>query len=154
VLRRTSVVSKTKTAKGRLGMTVLASTTISLSPREAEVCLFLVGGLQLKEIALQLNISIHTACCHRKNIYSKLRLHSRNELIERFRGSEKREEGNGTARTRRAARVRRGLNQTRKRPDAMPGYRRGRHRRWFIVSASTQQAHRQFSRALGPDLFR
>jgi DNA-binding CsgD family transcriptional regulator len=69
-------------------MTVLASTTISLSPREAEVCLFLVGGLQLKEIALQLNISIHTACCHRKNIYSKLRLHSRNELIERFRGSE------------------------------------------------------------------
>jgi|HubBroStandDraft_1064217.scaffolds.fasta_scaffold2340478_1 DNA-binding CsgD family transcriptional regulator len=65
----------------------LASPSVPLSPREAEVCLLLIEGLALKEIAFRLGISTRTAECHRVNIYRKLRVHSRDELVEHYRPS-------------------------------------------------------------------
>lgn len=56
--------------------------TKSLSPREVEITLLYIDGLALKEIAWQLNISVHTVEQHRANIYRKLRLHSRHELLK------------------------------------------------------------------------
>jgi DNA-binding CsgD family transcriptional regulator len=60
---------------------------VPLSLREAEICLLLVKGLALKEIALRLSISIHTADCHRMSIYRKLRLHGLEELVKHYRPS-------------------------------------------------------------------
>jgi DNA-binding CsgD family transcriptional regulator len=56
----------------------------SLSPRETEVCKLLTKGLLLKEVALQLGISIHTAGGHTQNAYVKLRVHNRAGLVTRF----------------------------------------------------------------------
>jgi DNA-binding NarL/FixJ family response regulator len=42
-----------------------------LSDRETEVLISVVKGLQNKEIAVQLNLSIHTVISHRKNIIRK-----------------------------------------------------------------------------------
>lgn len=56
----------------------------SLSPREVDVCKLLVAGLPLKQVAFQLNISIHTANCHACNAYRKLGVHTRVELCRRL----------------------------------------------------------------------
>jgi DNA-binding CsgD family transcriptional regulator len=58
----------------------------SLTPRELEVCRFLVEGLALKEIAYRSNISISTVDHHTRNLYRKLGVHSRVELFRRFAG--------------------------------------------------------------------
>jgi DNA-binding CsgD family transcriptional regulator len=56
----------------------------SLSPRETEICNLLVKGMQTKEVAHQLNISIHTAFCHMHNAYVKLDVRNRAELVTRL----------------------------------------------------------------------
>ncbi|MCH5326989.1 MAG: response regulator transcription factor [Duncaniella sp.] len=47
-----------------------------LSPREKDVILFVVNGLSNKEIAAKMNISVNTVMTHRRNIASKLKIHS------------------------------------------------------------------------------
>lgn len=56
----------------------------TLSRREREVCELLVEGLKLREVALRLNISIHTVARHKASIYRKFAIHDRSELLERF----------------------------------------------------------------------
>lgn len=47
-----------------------------LSPREKDVIIGVVKGLSNKEIADHLNVSTHTVMTHRRNIASKLQIHS------------------------------------------------------------------------------
>ncbi len=47
-----------------------------LSPREREVVLGIVKGLSNKEIASEMNVSVNTVMTHRRNIASKLQIHS------------------------------------------------------------------------------
>lgn len=47
-----------------------------LSPREKEVILGVVKGLSNKEIAAEMNVSVNTIMTHRRNIASKLQVHS------------------------------------------------------------------------------
>lgn len=54
-----------------------------LSEREREVVDALVDGLSYKEIASTLHISIGTVYTHIKNIYKKLHVHSKAELIKK-----------------------------------------------------------------------
>lgn len=48
----------------------------ALSDRERDVIIGVVQGLQNKEIADRLNISVHTVITHRRNIARKLQIHS------------------------------------------------------------------------------
>lgn len=48
----------------------------ALSDREKDVIIGVVQGLQNKEIADKLNISVHTVITHRRNIARKLQIHS------------------------------------------------------------------------------
>ena len=58
-----------------------------LSAREHEVVDSLVDGLTYKEVANKLHISIGTVYSHIKNIYKKLHVHSKAELISKsFKG--------------------------------------------------------------------
>jgi transcriptional regulator of acetoin/glycerol metabolism len=56
-----------------------------LSPREQEVLEFILLGLDDKKIAAELNLSPHTVKTHRKHIHRKVGVHSRGELIAKFR---------------------------------------------------------------------
>ena len=56
----------------------------SLSPRETEVGKLLAEGLSVKEVALQLKISLRTAETHLQHINGKLGLHRRCELVMYF----------------------------------------------------------------------
>jgi len=56
----------------------------SLTPREKEVLQFLVKGFSYKEIAANFFISIQTLNSHIKNMYQKLKVHSRAELAAKF----------------------------------------------------------------------
>lgn len=56
----------------------------SLSPRELEVCRLLVEGLAVKEVAFRCGVSPKTAECHTRNLYKKLCVRSRVELVRRF----------------------------------------------------------------------
>lgn len=47
-----------------------------LSPRERDVILQIVKGLSNKEIAANMNVSVNTVMTHRRNIASKLKIHS------------------------------------------------------------------------------
>lgn len=47
-----------------------------LSPREKEVVIGIVKGLSNKEIAAEINVSVNTVMTHRRNIASKLQIHS------------------------------------------------------------------------------
>lgn len=47
-----------------------------LSPREKEVIVGIVKGLSNKEIASMLNVSVNTIMTHRRNIASKLHIHT------------------------------------------------------------------------------
>ncbi len=51
-------------------------TTDELTPREKEIVVGVVKGFSNKEIADTLNLSIHTVMTHRRNIASKLQIHS------------------------------------------------------------------------------
>jgi DNA-binding NarL/FixJ family response regulator len=56
----------------------------SLSPRETEVGKLLAEGLNLREAALRLKISVGTATSHLQSIYAKLGLHERRGLVLHF----------------------------------------------------------------------
>lgn len=49
----------------------------------------LLEGFAVKEIAGQLGISYYTAEAHRRNLYTKLEVHSRAELFRLFRETQK-----------------------------------------------------------------
>ena len=53
-----------------------------LSDREREVLKLLADGLALKEIAVQLVLSVKTVDAHKTNLMRKLDLHDRSELIK------------------------------------------------------------------------
>lgn len=50
--------------------------TPELSQREKDVVLGIVKGLSNKEIATEMNVSVNTVMTHRRNIVSKLQIHS------------------------------------------------------------------------------
>lgn len=47
-----------------------------LTPREKEIVVGIVKGLSNKEIAAEINVSVNTVMTHRRNIASKLQIHS------------------------------------------------------------------------------
>lgn len=47
-----------------------------LTPREKEILKGVVMGLSNKEIAAKINVSVNTVMTHRRNIASKLQIHS------------------------------------------------------------------------------
>ncbi|RQW62810.1 LuxR family transcriptional regulator [Vibrio viridaestus] len=55
-----------------------------LSPREKQIAVLIVQGLDSKEIASQLDISEGTVKNHRKRIYAQLRVKSLSELFQLF----------------------------------------------------------------------
>lgn len=57
---------------------------LKLSPREKEVAALLLNGQGAKQIAGELEISVHTANFHIKNLYRKLNINTRSELFARF----------------------------------------------------------------------
>ncbi len=59
------------------------SSDTSLTPREKEVVELLVEGLFYKEIADRLEVSINTVNFHVRNIYKKLQVNSRGEIINK-----------------------------------------------------------------------
>ena len=61
--------------------------TYSLTAREKEILNELIRGASYKEIASDLNISIHTVNNHIRKIYEKMRVHSRGEAVARALGS-------------------------------------------------------------------
>ena len=52
-----------------------------LTTKESDVYEMLVKGMQSKEVALKLNISVRTVKFHIVNIYKKLNVHDRGQLI-------------------------------------------------------------------------
>lgn len=48
----------------------------SLSQREKDVVIGIAKGMSNKEIAVQMNVSVNTVMTHRRNISSKLKIHS------------------------------------------------------------------------------
>ncbi len=58
-----------------------------LSERESEIAMLLLKGYPYKLIASRLYISESTVKSHVQNIYGKLGIHSRTELIEQFSAS-------------------------------------------------------------------
>jgi DNA-binding NarL/FixJ family response regulator len=60
------------------------SEAVDLSPREAEVLHGLAQGLAYKQIADQLNVSIHTVRNYIRRIYEKLHVRSRTEAVAKY----------------------------------------------------------------------
>ncbi len=58
-----------------------ASPLAKLTEREKEVFRLLAAGLSTKEVAFELNLSIHTAHTHRRNVLRKLNLNNVAQLI-------------------------------------------------------------------------
>jgi DNA-binding NarL/FixJ family response regulator len=56
-----------------------------LSPREREILELIISGLSNKEIANRLSVSVLTLRWHLKQIYKKLHVHSRVEVVLKFR---------------------------------------------------------------------
>jgi DNA-binding NarL/FixJ family response regulator len=58
-----------------------------LTAREKEIVAGLVDGLSYKMIAANLGITVATIKTHAKNIYRKLQVHSKSEIVAKsFRG--------------------------------------------------------------------
>jgi len=55
-----------------------------ITPREAEICAYIVLGYTILGISLNLGISVNTVATHRKRAYAKLRISSQNELFARY----------------------------------------------------------------------
>jgi DNA-binding NarL/FixJ family response regulator len=53
----------------------------SLTEREREILRHISGGLVLKEVADELNLSPHTVDSHLRNIYAKLHVHTRSGAV-------------------------------------------------------------------------
>jgi DNA-binding CsgD family transcriptional regulator len=56
-----------------------------ISPREKDVVKYLIKGLQIKEIAAKLFLSIHTVRNHIRHIYEKCKVQSQVELLNLFK---------------------------------------------------------------------
>ncbi len=52
-----------------------------LTPQETELLKLLVDGHQYKTAAEEMRISVNTISFHLKNIYSKMRVHSKTEAV-------------------------------------------------------------------------
>lgn len=63
---------------------VKKSATAVLSPREEQIVKCLVEGLSYKLIAARLTLSIDTVRFHIKNIYTKLEVNSKSEVIAKY----------------------------------------------------------------------
>lgn len=63
---------------------VAASTFVDLSPRQRTVMLLLLDGLSRKEIAADLNLSLHTVNDHCKELFTRFEVNSAMELASRF----------------------------------------------------------------------
>ena len=61
--------------------------TYGLTPRETEICSYLVRGRSAKHIAEELVISENTVWSHVKNVYAKTGAAGKNALIELFEKS-------------------------------------------------------------------
>lgn len=61
----------------------------AFTPREQEISLYLAQGYSTATIAKELFVSTNTVKTHVKMIYTKLNVHSKQELIELFRGDVK-----------------------------------------------------------------
>jgi len=69
----------------RAGSNVSASeNVIELSPRERQVTMLLMGGDSRKQVAAKLRLSEHTVADYLKEIYRKLGVNSRAELLAKF----------------------------------------------------------------------
>ena len=69
-----------------------------LTPREKEIAVLLLQGMEIKQVAGTLNLKFDTVRYHMKNLYKKLNIGSRTELFARFgaaamRAEEARAEG-------------------------------------------------------------
>lgn len=60
----------------------------ALTPREREVCSWLVRGYSLATIARELGVSRGTVDTHVRHIYQKLGIHTREELYRRAEGAD------------------------------------------------------------------
>lgn len=56
-----------------------------LSPRQKEACLLLAYGCTYGAIAERLNVSQHTVCDYIKEIYSRLAVHNREQLMDKLK---------------------------------------------------------------------
>jgi DNA-binding CsgD family transcriptional regulator len=57
---------------------------LPLSGREIEVCQLLAAGRPRAELAKHIGVSEHTAITHCRNLYEKLGVHTRNELVAKL----------------------------------------------------------------------
>jgi DNA-binding CsgD family transcriptional regulator len=57
---------------------------LGLSPREKEICRYLLQGFSLKQIGYELHISFDTVNSHYRSLYRKLGISSKAELFMRF----------------------------------------------------------------------
>jgi DNA-binding NarL/FixJ family response regulator len=55
--------------------------TCDLTPQETELLKLLVDGHHYKTAAQEMHISVNTISFHLKNIYAKLRVHSKTEAV-------------------------------------------------------------------------
>lgn len=70
------VTAATANARTANDPTADESNRMELSPREKEVVVGVVKGLANKEIAAAMGVSVNTVTTHRRNIASKLKIHS------------------------------------------------------------------------------
>jgi DNA-binding CsgD family transcriptional regulator len=61
-----------------------AGESLGLSPREKEIFALLLKNLTLRQIGLEIHISYHTVVSHYRNIYRKLSVTNRGELLLKF----------------------------------------------------------------------
>ncbi|MDP4646529.1 MAG: response regulator transcription factor [Akkermansiaceae bacterium] len=59
------------------------ATRVSLSPRESEILGLIVKGMSAKEISKRLEVSIHTADTHTRNLFKKLEVNTRAAAVAR-----------------------------------------------------------------------
>lgn len=55
----------------------------SLTTREKDILTELISGQSVREVAIELDLSLHTVQTHTKNIYKKLQVNNRIQLIRR-----------------------------------------------------------------------
>lgn len=79
--------SLAKVISGRVDVTRLASER-GLSERELEVLTMMLDGLAYKEIASRMRVSIHTVKSHVYNLFRKMEVRSRHQLIHRVTTAE------------------------------------------------------------------
>lgn len=62
------------------------STVLRLSPRERQVAGLIARGFSSPYIARKLHLSIRTIDTHKRHIYQKLEVSTRDDLIEQYAG--------------------------------------------------------------------